>query len=66
MRVVEIIREGPDPWYGNNQDVICQDDEGRYWFCHNNDAYAKDHPDYMKKVKEVKPVQVIKTEWHPK
>lgn len=63
MKVVETLSKVADPWFGNNITYVCQDANGKYWLTSNNDAYPKDHPDYMKKLHEVKPVEVTKTEW---
>jgi hypothetical protein len=63
LEVVEVISERPDPWFGNDQLLLCVDTELNFWFVHNNDAYPKDHPDYMKVLYKVRPVKETKVRW---
>ena len=63
MKIIEILSEHPDLWFGNNQYIICQDIDGEYWMVHNNDSYSETHPDYMRKLYKVQKVEKTVVEW---
>ena len=63
MKVIRKLSEYPDPWFGNNQILICQDSSGNFWKVHNNDSCPKDHPEHMRKINKVKKRIVEREVW---
>lgn len=63
MKLVETISQRPDPWFGNNLLQVFEDDQGKFWFVTNNDAYPPDHPDYQKVLYEARKETKTYSQW---